>query len=79
MYLSPLAFVATAYLPRACRAPAWAVVVAGAAVLGMTVWVPIDRGLDNFPYYEAHGLAILALANREWGWPLGRIETAVES
>ncbi|HEU4757503.1 MAG TPA: hypothetical protein VFS72_12610, partial [Agromyces sp.] len=33
---------------------------------------------DNFPYYEAHGLAILALANREWAWPLGRIETAVE-
>ena len=78
VYLSPLAFVATAYLLERAAAPAWAVVVAGAAVLGMTVWVPIDRGLDNFPYYEAHGLAILALANREWGWPLGRIETAVE-
>ena len=24
-------------------------------------------------------LAILALANREWAWPLGRIETAVEA
>ena len=40
--------------------------------------MPINRGLDNFPYYEAHGLAILALSNREWSWPLGRIETAVE-
>ena len=37
----------------------------------MIAWVPIDRGLDNFPYYEAHGLSILALANREWAWPLG--------
>ena len=43
----------------------------------MVLWVPIDRGLDNFPYYEAHGLAILALANRELAWPLGRIELAV--
>ena len=78
VYLSPLAFVATAYLLERAAAPVWAVVVAGAAVLGLIVWVPIDRGLDNFPYYEAHGLAILALANREWAWPLGRIETAVE-
>jgi hypothetical protein len=78
VYLSPLAFVATAYLFERAVAPAWAVVAAGAVVLGLIVWVPIDRGLDNFPYYEAHGLAILALANREWAWPLGRIETAVE-
>jgi len=78
VYLAPLAFVATAYLLERGTAPVWAVVVAGAAVLGLIVWVPIDRGLDNFPYYEAHGLAILALANREWAWPLGRIETTLE-
>jgi len=77
VYLAPLAFVATAYLLERAVAPLWAVVVAGAAVLGMIVWVPIDRGLDNFPYYEAHGLAILALANREWEWPIGRIDTAL--
>ena len=76
VYLAPLAFVATAYLLERAAAPVWAVIVAGAAVLGLVVWVPIERGLDNFPYYEAHGLAILALANREWAWPLGRIETA---
>ena len=46
-------------------------------MLAMIAWVPIDRGLDNFPYYEAHGLSILALANREWAWPLGRIENAL--
>ena len=78
VYLTPLAFVATAYLLERATAPVWAVLVAGAAVLGLVVWVPIERGLDNFPYYEAHGLAILALANREWAWPVGRIETAVE-
>jgi hypothetical protein len=78
VYLAPLAFVATAYLLERAAAPVWAVIAAGAIVLGLIVWVPIDRGLDNFPYYEAHGLAILALANREWAWPLGRIETAVE-
>ncbi len=77
VYLTPLAFVATAYLLMRAAAPVWAVAVSGAAVLAMVLWVPIDRGLDNFPYYEAHGLAILALANREWEWPLGRIEIAV--
>ncbi len=78
VYLAPLAFVATAYLFERAVAPVWAVLVAGGAVLGLVVWVPIDRGLNSFPYYEAHGLAILALANREWAWPLGRIETALE-
>ena len=77
VYLAPLAFVATAYLFERAAAPAWAVVVSGVLVLGLVVWTPIERGLDNFPYYEAHGLAILALANREWGWPTGRIETAL--
>jgi hypothetical protein len=77
VYLTPLAFVATAYLLERASAPLWAVVAGAAAVLAMVVWVPVDRGIDNFPYYEAHGLAILALVNREWSWPLGRIETAL--
>ena len=77
VYLTPLAFVATALLLERAAAPAWAVITAGAAVLAMIMSVPIDRGLDNFPYYEAHGLAILALANREWAWPLGRVDTAL--
>ena len=77
VYLTPLAFVATAYLLMRAAAPVWAVLVSGAAVLGMLLWVPVGRGIDNFPYYEAHGLAILALANREWGWALGRIELAL--
>ena len=77
VYLAPLAFVATAYLLERAAAPIWAVLVGGAAILAVVVSVPINRGLDNFPYYEAHGLAILALANREWAWPQGRIEIAL--
>ncbi len=77
VYLGPLAFIATAYLLDRAVAPVWAVLVSGAVVLGLIVWTPIDRGLDNFPYYEAHGLAILALANREWHWPRDRIEAAL--
>jgi hypothetical protein len=77
VYLTPLAFAATAYLLERASAPLWSVVAGSAAVLAMVVWVPVDRGIDNFPYYEAHGLAILALVNREWSWPLGRIETAL--
>ena len=77
IYLAPLAFVATAYLLERAVAPVWAVVVSGVVVLGLIVWTPIDRGLDNFPYYEAHGFAILALANREWHWPRDRIAIAL--
>ena len=77
VYLGPLAFVATAILLQRAAAPVWAMVVSGAAVLCLVVSVPIERGLDNFPYYESHGLAILALANREWAWPLERIELAL--
>ena len=33
--------------------------------------------LDLFPYYEAPGLSMLALWNREWHWPEGRVETAL--
>ncbi len=77
VYLAPLAFVATAYLLERAAAPIWAVVAGAGVVLAMIVWVPVDRGIDSFPYYEAHGLAILALANREWSWPLDRIETAL--
>jgi len=77
LYLAPLAFLATAYLLERAVAPLWAVVAAGAAVFAMIASVPIDRGVDSFPYYEAHGLSILALANREWAWPLERIENVL--
>ena len=77
VYLAPLALVATALLLDRAAAPVWAVLVGGAAILALLVSVPVDRGLENFPYYEAHGLSILAFANREWSWPEGRIEAAL--
>ncbi len=77
LYLTPLALTATAYLLARATPPWWAIVASGAVVGWMVVATPIDRGLDSFPYYEAHGLAILALANREWSWPLERIDRAL--
>jgi hypothetical protein len=77
IYLTPLALAALAAILARGAAPWWAIVGAGAAVLALVIATPIDRGIDNFPYYEAHGLAILALLNRELAWPLGRIDAAL--
>lgn len=77
MYLTPLAFTAAALLLERAAAPIWAIVLAGAATLVLVVAVPIDRGLDSFPYYEAHGLSILALANRELVWDAATIDTVL--
>jgi hypothetical protein len=46
-------------------------------VLYLVTTTPTGRGIDQYPYYEAHGLAILALPNRLWHWPVGRIDTAL--
>ena len=51
--------------------------IALAAVLTVYVVATTPLHLDNYPYYEAHGLSIAAFANRELGWPEGRIETAL--
>ena len=76
IYLTPLAFVATAVILERARPSRWVIAGASTVVLGALVWTPLSRGIDQFPYYEAHGLAILAFLNREWGWPADRIETA---
>ncbi len=77
IYLTPLALAALAAVLARGAAPWWALVGSGAAVLALVVATPIDRGINSFPYYEAHGLAILALLNRELAWPIGRIDTAL--
>lgn len=76
IYLTPLAFVATGLVLERVRPPAWAIAGSSLVVIGALLWTPLDRGVNQFPYYEAHGLAILAFLNREWSWPLSRIETA---
>ena len=75
IYLYPLLFTGTALVLARCDARWWAVAPAAAVVLYLVTATP--KRLDQFPYYEAHGLAILALANREFGWPAERIETAL--
>jgi hypothetical protein len=73
VYLTPIVFAGAALLLER-RDPAWwAALVAGAIVLWTVLEVP--KKLD-YPYYESHGLAILALANRLWAWPVERIEHA---
>jgi hypothetical protein len=77
IYLTPLALAALAAVLSRGVVPWWALAGSGAVVLALVMATPIDRGVDNFPYYEAHGLAILALLNRELMWPLDRIDVAL--
>jgi hypothetical protein len=69
IYLAPIAFVSTALLLERRNPRWWAVGGATAFVLYLVIDVPLR--LDQYPYYEAHGLAVLAFANRllEWTEP----------
>ncbi len=75
IYLYPLLFTGTAVLLSRRDARWWAVLPAGLIVLYLVRNTPTK--LDQFPYYEAHGLSILALANRELRWTSGRIDNAL--
>jgi FtsH-binding integral membrane protein len=65
IYLAPLLFAGTALAFARGVGRAWAIVVAAVAALYVVNAVPI---VLEYPYYEAHGLSILAFANRELGW-----------
>ena len=75
IYLTPLLFTGLALvlerrrlsLPAAAAATAFAAYVVSAT----------PYRLDLYPYYEAHGLAIAALANRIPRWPAETIETVL--
>jgi Dolichyl-phosphate-mannose-protein mannosyltransferase len=75
IYLYPLLFTGTAVLFERRDARWWAVLPAGAVVLYLVTSTPTK--LDQFPYYEAHGLSILAFLNRELSWTSARIDTAL--
>ncbi|HUF01393.1 MAG TPA: hypothetical protein VMN35_03120 [Gaiellaceae bacterium] len=75
IYLCPILLAATALGFARGVGRWWA--VAGAAVVSLYVVAGTPLRLDQYPYYEAHGLAMAAFANRELGWPEGRIETAL--
>jgi hypothetical protein len=72
IYLGPIVFAATALAVHRGVGRWWA--VAGATVVAVYVVASTPLELTSYPYYESHGLAIAAFANREWGWPEGRIQ-----
>ncbi|MBM2822183.1 MAG: hypothetical protein HW413_929 [Thermoleophilia bacterium] len=71
IYLAPLLFAGTALAFTRGVGRAWAIAVAAVATIYVVNAVPI---VLQYPYYEAHGLAILAFANRELGWSEETIE-----
>jgi len=74
IYLAPLLFAGTALAFVRGVGRTWAIVVAAAAALYVVNAVPI---VLEYPYYEAHGLSILAFANRELGWSENTIAGAL--
>ena len=75
IYLYPILFAATALAFARGVGRTWA--IAGATLFTLYVVTEVPLRLDNYPYYEAHGLSMPAFLNREWGWPEGRIETTL--
>ncbi|MET0561620.1 MAG: hypothetical protein ABW012_08440 [Gaiellaceae bacterium] len=75
IYLCPVLFVSTAIAFARGVGRGWA--VAGAAIFTLYVVTAVPLRLDQYPYYEAHGLSIAAFANRELGWSEGTIEEAL--
>lgn len=75
IYLTPLLFVGTALVLERRGTRWWAALAAGGFALYLVVHVPYKTEL--YPYYEAHGLAAAAFANRIWHWPNGTIRNAL--
>ena len=75
IYLYPLVFAGTALLLERRRVSTAALAAATAFALYLVTSTPYT--LASYPNYEAHGLAILAFANRILAWPEPRIETAL--
>ena len=75
IYLCPVLFAATALALARGVGRGWA--IAGAALFTLYVVAEVPLRLESYPYYEAHGLSMPALLNREWGWPEGRIQNAL--
>jgi hypothetical protein len=72
IYLCPVLFIAAALACARGVGRGWA--IAGAAMFTLYIVTAAPLRLDQYPYYEAHGLSIGAFANRELGWSEGAIE-----
>ncbi len=75
IYLAPLLFAGTALFLQRRRGAWWAVVAAGCLAFYLVRSTPYS--LTQYPNYEAHGLAIIAFANRIFKWPEADIEQAL--
>jgi hypothetical protein len=75
IYLCPILFAGTALVFARGVGRWWA--IAGAAAIAVYVVAAVPLRLGSYPYYEAHGLAIAAFANRELSWPESRIENTL--
>jgi hypothetical protein len=75
IYLCPILFAATALAFVRGIGRGWA--IAGAAIFTLVVVAETPLHLDTYPYYEAHGLSIAALANRKLEWSESTIEAAL--
>jgi hypothetical protein len=73
IYLTPLLFIGLALALERRRLSLPATLAATAFAAYVVSATPYH--LDLYPYYEAHGLAITALANRIPRWPADTIET----
>ena len=72
IYLTPLLFVGMALALERRRQSLGATAAATGVAVYLVSTTPFQ--LDRYPYYEAHGLAITALANRIPAWPADTIE-----
>ena len=75
IYIGPVLFTGTALVIARRGTRWWWAVACGAFTLYLVIKVPYQ--LDNYPYYEAHGLAIAAFANRIFHWPEGTIQNVL--
>ncbi len=77
IYLTPLLFIGTALiLERRKVRTGWTIAV-GIFAGYLVARVPIRLAFDHYPYYEAHGLAIVSFANRIFHWASGPIDTTL--
>jgi hypothetical protein len=72
IYLDPILFAGTALLVARRGTRWWWALACGAFGLYLVAHLAYGKAVQ-FPYYEGHGLAIAAFANRILHWPLGTI------
>jgi hypothetical protein len=75
IYVVPLLLVGTAFVLERRKLSLLALALPAALAVYLVLTTPYT--LDRYPYFEAPGLSILALANRVWIWDGPKIERAL--